>query len=161
MILELRVWYNYIMAILPVPERGQPLDVTYIYQIVKAVNDLSTQASTSVNKYVTVDTPNAGKQSVKTSEARVIGGYVRVTNGESQTAGSSRTFSYSFPTEFKFTPIVTATPVNNGTSANAGNNDVVVTLSSITTSSIEGTVKFNVGGVSNVGVNLIAIGIPN
>ena len=149
------------MAILPVPERGQPLDVTYIYQIVKAVNDLSTQASTSINKYVTVDTPNAGKQSVKTSEARVIGGYVRVTNGETQTAGSGLAFSYSFPTEFKFTPIVTATPVKNGTAANVGNNDVVVTLSSITTSSIEGTVKFNVGGVSNVGVNLIAIGIPN
>jgi hypothetical protein len=148
------------MAILPVPERGQPLDVTYIYQIVKAVNDLSTQASTSINKYVTVDTPNAGKQSVKTSEARVIGGYVRVTNGETQTAGSALPFSYSFPTEFKFTPIVTATPVNNATASTAGN-DVVVTLSSVTTSSIEGSVKFNVGGVSSVGVNLIAIGIPN
>ena len=148
------------MAILPVPERGQPLDVTYIYQIVKAVNDLSTQASTSINKYVTVDTPNAGKQSVKTSEARVIGGYVRVTNGETQTAGSALPFSYSFPTEFKFTPIVTATPMNNAIASTAGN-DVVVTLSSVTTSSIEGSVKFNVGGVSSVGVNLIAIGIPN
>ena len=147
------------MAILPVPERGQPLDVTYIYQIVKAVNDLSTQASTSINKYVTVDTPNAGKQSVKTSEARVIGGYVRVTNGETQTAGSGLGFSYSFPTEFKFAPIVTATPINNGTST-AGS-DVVVTLSSITTSGIEGSVKFNVGGITNIGINLIAIGIPN
>ena len=66
------------MAILPLPERGQPLDVTYLYQIVKAINDLSTQSSTSVYKYVTVDTPNAGKQSVKTSEARIIGGYVQV-----------------------------------------------------------------------------------
>jgi hypothetical protein len=94
------------------------------------------------------------------SEARVIGGYVRVTNGETQTAGSALPFSYSFPTEFKFTPIVTATPVNNATASTAGN-DVVVTLSSVTTSSIEGSVKFNVGGVSSVGVNLIAIGIPN
>jgi hypothetical protein len=148
------------MAILPVPERGQPLDVTYIYQIVKAVNDLSTQASTSINKYVTVDTPNAGKQSVKTSEARVIGGYVPVTNGASQTAGSSISFSYSFPTEFKFSPIVTATPVSIGTASDAGK-DVVVTLSSVTTSSVEGSVKFNLGGITSVGINLIAIGIPN
>jgi hypothetical protein len=148
------------MAILPVPERGQPLDVTYIYQIVKAVNDLSTQASTSVNKYVTVDTPNAGKQSAKTSEARIIGGYVQVTNGVTQTAGSSLPFSYSFPTEFKFAPIVTATPVSTGTASDAGK-DVVVILSSITTSSIEGSVKFNLGGVTSIGVNLIAIGIPN
>lgn len=160
MILERLVWYNCIMAILPVPERGQPLDVTYIYQIVKAVNDLSTQASTSVNKYVTVDTPNAGKQSVKTSEARIIGGYVQVTNGVTQTAGSSLPFSYSFPTEFKFAPIVTATPVSTGTASDAGK-DVVITLSSITTSSIEGSVKFNLGGVTSIGVNLIAIGIPN
>ncbi len=160
MILERLVWYNCIMAILPVPERGQPLDVTYIYQIVKAVNDLSTQASTSVNKYVTVDTPNAGKQSAKTSEARIIGGYVQVTNGVTQTAGSSLSFSYSFPTEFKFAPIVTATPVSTGTASDAGK-DVVVILSSITTSSIEGSVKFNLGGVTSIGVNLIAIGIPN
>ena len=160
MILERLVWYNCIMAILPVPERGQPLDVTYIYQIVKAVNDLSTQASTSVNKYVTVDTPNAGKQSAKTSEARIIGGYVQVTNGVTQTAGSSLPFSYSFPTEFKFAPIVTATPVSTGTASDAGK-DVVVILSSITTSSIEGSVKFNLGGVTSIGVNLIAIGIPN
>lgn len=120
------------MAILPVPERGQPLDVTYIYQIVKAVNDLSTQASTSVNKYVTVDTPNAGKQSVKTSEARIVGGYVQVTNGVTQTAGSSLSFSYSFPTEFKFAPVVTATAISTGTST-ASASDVTIVLSSITT----------------------------
>jgi hypothetical protein len=148
------------MAILPVPERGQPLDVTYIYQIVKAVNDLSTQASTSVNKYVTVDTPNAGKQSVKTSEARIVGGYVQVTNGVTQTAGSSLSFSYSFPTEFKFAPVVTATAVSTGTST-ASASDVTIVLSSITTSSIEGLVKFNISGVTSIGVNLIAIGIPN
>ena len=148
------------MAILPVPERGQPLDVTYIYQIVKAVNDLSTAASTSINKYVTVDTPNAGKQSVKTSEARVVGGYISVTKGDNQTSGSTKDFSYSFPTEFKFTPIVTATPVSTGTASDAGK-DVVVTLSSITTSSLEGSVKFNLGGITNVGINFIAIGIPN
>lgn len=148
------------MAILPVPERGQPLDVTYIYQIVKAVNDLSTQASTSINKYVTVDTPNAGKQSVKTSEARIVGGYVQVTNGVTQTAGSSLPFSYLFPTEFKFAPVVTATAISTGTSTTSVS-DVSIVLSSITTSSIEGSVKFNISGVTSIGVNLIAIGIPN
>lgn len=147
------------MAILPLPERGQPLDVTYLYQIVKAVNELSTQASASIYKYVTVDTPNAGKQSVKTSEARIIGGYVQVTSGSSQTAGSSQSFSYSLPSEFKFAPIVTATPVNVG-NTDAGK-DVTVTLLSISTSKIEGTVKFNVGGDTTVGVNLIIVGIPN
>lgn len=147
------------MAILPLPERGQPLDVTYLYQIVKAINDLSTQASTSIYKYVTVDTPNSGKQSVKTSEARIIGGYVQVTSGSSQTAGSTQSFSYSLPSEFKFPPVVTATPINIG-NTDAGK-DVTVTLLSISTSKIEGTVKFNVGGDTTVGVNLLIVGIPN
>jgi hypothetical protein len=147
------------MAILPVPERGQPLDVTYIYQIVKAINDLSTQVSPSTYKYVTVDTPNAGKQSVKASEARVIGGYVQVTTSTTQTAGSSQTFSYDFPSEFKFAPVVTATPVNVG-NTDAGK-DVTVTLKSVSTSKVEGTVKFNSGGDTSIGINLVIIGIPN
>ena len=147
------------MAILPLPERGQPLDVTYLYQIVKAVNDLSAQASTSIYKYVTVDTPNSRKQSVKTSEARIIGGYVQVTSGSTQTAGSTQSFSYSLPSEFKFPPIVTATPVNVG-NTDAGK-DVTVTILSSSPSKIEGTVKFNVGGDTSVGINLIVVGIPN
>jgi hypothetical protein len=147
------------MAILPVPERGQPLDVTYIYQIVKAINDLSTQVSPSNYKYVTVDTPNAGKQSVKASEARIIGGYVQVTTSTTQTAGSSQPFSYDFQTDFKFAPVVTATPINVG-NTDAGK-DVTVTLNSVSTSKVEGTVKFNAGGDTSIGINLVIIGIPN
>jgi hypothetical protein len=147
------------MAILPVPERGQPLDVTYIYQIVKAINDLSVQVSPSTYKYVTVDTPTSGKQSVKASEARIIGGYVQVTTSSTQTAGSSQSFSYDFSTDFKFAPVVTATPINVG-NTDAGK-DVSVTLKSISTSRVEGTVKFNTGGDTSVGINLIIVGIPN
>jgi hypothetical protein len=147
------------MAILPVPERGQPLDVTYIYQIVKAVNDLSEQISPGVYKYVTVDTPTSGKQSVKASEARVIGGYVQVTTSTTQTAGSSKPFSYAFGTDFKFAPVVTATPINIG-STDAGK-DVTVTINSVSTSKVEGTVKFNTGGDTSIGINLIVVGIPN
>lgn len=147
------------MAILPVPERGQPLDVTYIYQIVKAINDLSEQVSPGTYKYVTLDTPTAGKQSVKASEARIIGGYVQVTTSQTQTAGSSQPFSYNFSSEFKFAPIVTATPINIG-NTDAGK-DVTVTLKSISTSKVEGLVKFNAAGDTSIGVNLVIIGIPN
>ncbi len=159
MILGLGLWYNCIMAILPVPERGQPLDVTYIYQIVKAINDLSTQISPSTYKYVTVDTPTSGKQSVKASEARIIGGYVQVTTSSTQTAGSSKTFSYDFGTDFKFAPVITATPINIG-GTDAGK-DVTVTITGVSTSRVEGTVKFNTGGDTSIGINLIVVGIPN
>ena len=66
------------MAKLPLPERGQPLDVTYIYQLADTVNNLSTQVSSASYNYTTIDTASAGKQSIKTSDARVIGGIVGV-----------------------------------------------------------------------------------
>ena len=147
------------MAKVPLPERGQPLDVTYIYQLAEAVNDLSTQVSSATYNYTTIDTVSAGKQNIKTSEARVIGGYKEVTNNTSVTASYEQTFSYDFPSDFKYSPIVTATPVNFGNTA-AGQ-DVSVVIKTVTTSRIDGVVKFNVGGTASVGVNLIVIGIPN
>lgn len=147
------------MALIPLPERGQPLDVNYIYQVVDAVNQLSNQISPSNSKYVTIDTPASGTQSVKASEARVIGGYVSVYNNASVTAGDSKDFSYTFPSDFKFAPIVTATPINVGNTL-AGKNMSVI-IKTVTTSKVEGVVRFNQSGDLTVAVNLIVVGIPN
>jgi hypothetical protein len=147
------------MAKVPLPERGQPLDVTYLYQLADAVNDISTQVSSATYNYTTIDTVSAGKQNIKTSEARVIGGYIEVANNTPITAATDKTFSYDFPSDFKYPPIVTATPVNFGNTA-AGQ-DVVVVLKTVTTSRIEGVVRFGTGGTASVSVNLIVVGIPN
>lgn len=145
------------MAKVPLPERGQPLDVAYLYTLANALNDLSSQVSPSTYKYVTVDTPG-GKQSVKTSESRIIGGYIEVASGSTVTAGNEKSFSYEFPAEFKFAPIATATPVNFGNTS-AGRN-VSVILKTVTTSKVEGTVRFNASGDVSVAINLIVVGIP-
>ena len=147
------------MAKIPLPERGQPLDVTYIAQLAQAINDVSSDVSSATYKYTSVDTPNAGKQNVKSSEARVIGGYVSVINSGSITAGEEKSFVYDFSGEFKYAPIATATPINIGNTV-AGKN-VTVVIKSVTTSGIEGTVRFNTSGDVSVAVNLIVIGIPN
>lgn len=153
-------WYNYItMAKLPLPERGQPLDVSYIYQLANTINDLSSQISPATYKYVTVDTPGVGKQSVKASDARIIGGYVNVVNSSTRQAGTEVAFSYDFPTDFKYAPIATATPVNVG-NTDAGKN-VSVVLKNITTSKIDGIVRFGTTGDMSIDVNIIIIGIPN
>jgi hypothetical protein len=147
------------MARIPLPERGQPLDVSYIYQLANALNELATQISPATNKYVTVDTPNVGRQSVKASESRIIGGYIEVANNSTKTAGDEVTFSYDFPSDFKYAPIATATPLNTGNTP-AGK-DVSVILKTVSTSKVEGVVKFNSSGDLSVAVNLIVIGIPN
>lgn len=147
------------MAKVPLPERGQPLDVTYIYQLAETINDLATQVSSATYNYTTIDTISAGKQSVKTSDTRVIGGYVEVANNSTVSAGNEKTFTYDFPSDFKYAPIATATPVNLGNTP-AGQN-VTVILKSITTSRVEGVVRFGASGDLSLAVNLVVIGIPN
>lgn len=147
------------MAKIPSPEPGQPIDVSYIDQIVRAINDLSLQVSPAIYKYVTVDVPNFTSQSAKISETRFIAGYVDVVKSSNQGVGTQQTFSYQFKPEFKYPPIVTATPVNIG-GTEAGKN-VHVVIKTITTSRIDGIVNFNSTGDVSIGVNLIIVGIPN
>jgi len=146
------------MAKVPLPERGQPLDVTYIYQLAEAINDMSTKVSSATYKSTTIDAGTAGPQSVKTSEAKLIGGYKEVANNKTVTASSEVPFSYSY-SDFKYAPIVTASPINIGGTP-AGQN-VTVTLTSVTTTKVDGIVRFNAAGDLTVGVNLVIIGIPN
>lgn len=147
------------MAKVPLPERGQPIDVAYLYQITNSLNQLSDQVSSATYNYTTIDTVSAGKQSIKTSEARVIGGYINVANNSTVTASSTKTFTYSFPSDFKYTPIVTASIINSGKTTAGENVSIVIT--DITRSSVSGLVRFNTSGEVSIIVNLIIIGIPN
>jgi hypothetical protein len=147
------------MAKVPLPERGQPLDVSYLYQLTNALNQLSDQVSTATYNYTTIDTVSAGKQNIKTSEARMIGGSVTVASNSTVTATTTKPFSYTFPSDYKYTPIVTASPINTGKTS-AGEN-VSVVLTDITRSSVNGLVRFNASGDVSIIVNLIIIGIPN
>ena len=42
------------MAKIPLPERGQPLDVTYIYELAKTINDLSTEVSSAAYNFTSI-----------------------------------------------------------------------------------------------------------
>jgi hypothetical protein len=148
------------MARIPTPDRGQPLDVTYVYQIVEAINELSSQISSSKFKYASIDTPD-GNQGTLLTETKVVAVsadiYSVLTPVTADTAPVS--FSKSFNGEYKYPPIVTATPILlEGTSAGQ---DVSVVIQSITNGSVSGFVKFNTGGSVALKVHIIAVGIPN
>lgn len=147
------------MAKIPLPERGQPLDVTYIYSVVNAVNDLSSQVSNATYNYTTIDVPGSSSQSIKTSDAKIVGKYVLIANNSTVTAGNETDKLINFEGGFKFPPIVIATPVN--TQSTPAGKDVSVVLSNITTTSANATVKFNSSGILSIYLNVIAIGIPN
>lgn len=147
------------MAKVPLPERGQPLDVTYIYQLADTINDLSTQISSATYNYTTVDTVSAGKQNIKTSDARIVAGYDIVANNSTVSAGNEFPFSVTFNGDFKYPPIATATPVNIGGTPAGQNLSVVIT--SVSTGGVSGIVRFNASGDLSVSVHVIAVGIPN
>jgi hypothetical protein len=147
------------MAKIPTPDRGQPLDVSYIYQIVEAINELSSQISSAKYKYASIDTSNGNESTLLTDTKVVAGEKIIYPNLTTVTADSTQSFSYSFKGEYRYPPIVTATPVLiEGTSSGQ---DVSVIIQSITNSSVNGLVKFNTGGQLALKVNIIAIGIPN
>ena len=145
------------MAKIPLPQTGQPMDVSYIYQLANAINDVAKQISPSNYKFFTIHTPARGRESVKNMEARTVAAHVVVASEKPVTSGEELTFSYEFDTDFSYPPIVTATIFNSGSSI--GNASTVI-LKTVTTSKIDGIVKFTTNGNVSVGVNIIAIGIP-
>lgn len=147
------------MSRVPLPERGQPLDLAYIYQLANAVNELAVQLSPNTGRFTSIDTVSAGTQSVRTSDARIVGGFVTVTNNSSTSPDGESSFSYNF-SDFQYVPVVTATPILSNEVATDSGTDISVVLTKVTTNRVEGVVRFNTIGVSNVGVNLIAVGIP-
>jgi hypothetical protein len=147
------------MSKLSLPQRGQPLDLAYLYDIAKVVNELSSQISPSTSKTVTIDTTNAGTQTLKTSEAKIIGGYIEVYNNTNVSTGNEKSFIYNFSDDYKYAPIVTATPVNVGNTT-AGKN-VSVVIKTVTTSKVEGYLTVNASGDVTIGVNLLIIGVPS
>lgn len=120
---------------------------------------LGTQGTSISYNYTTVysgTTP--GLQTITTPNAKIVGGYIIVTDNSMVTAGDTKTFSYSLPPNFLYPPIVSASVVNYGTTA-AGQN-VVLTITSVTTSSIVGVLKCNTSGNVSLAVNFVIIGIP-
>jgi hypothetical protein len=148
------------MAIIPLPERGQPLDVAYISRLAQAVNDLSKETQSSRYNYVSIATKDAGPQNKKVTDVRVITKIEKVgTSGQTVNTGDEIKFDVNFAGEFKFAPVVTATVVNAGGTP-AGNNTSLI-LNEATTSGVSGAVKFNAPGVQTTNVNLIIVGVPN
>lgn len=146
------------MAKVPLPDRGQPLDVTYMYQLANAINDVADSVSTATSKYATIDTRTVGKQTFKVPDIRVYAGYVEVVNATNVTAATTIEKNVDFGVAFAYPPIVVASVVNNNTQV-AGN-DATVIVSSTTTTSAGFRVRFSTSGEVTVGVNFIAIGVP-
>jgi hypothetical protein len=147
------------MAKIPTPDRGQPLDVSYIYTLANAVNDLSSQISSATYKYASIGT-SSGPQNALITNTKIVADSVNIYSTLTDVSpGLTVDRSLSFSTgEFKYPPIVTATPVLTSQSENGA--DLSVTIKQITTSRVDFTVTFFGTGKAALRVNVIAIGLP-
>lgn len=145
------------MAI-PTPDRGQPIDVTYLYDVATEINKISSQISDANYNYTTVNMRDVGSKTIPTRSAKIVAGYKDVAINQTVRVGDSLPFTFDFGTYFQYPPIATATIMNTGTSDIS--DDVIVSIRTITTSQLTGVLKFNRSGTATAAINVIAIGIP-
>jgi hypothetical protein len=147
------------MANLPLPQRGQPIDFFYISKIVEVLNALSKKASVNFTKSK-IDIGSGQRPiSISTAETMIVARYKNVTNNKAVTSTTTLSESIDFDTSFKYPPIVTATiqSVNQTAASKAAK----IVITQITTSKVTFTIDFDNKGNASVGVNIIAVGIPD
>lgn len=147
------------MSRLPTPDRGQPIDVPYLYQVATAINSLADQIDASAERYTTVYTRESGPQDLRTSNTRFFASTQELFSQSEVTAGQLKEFSFTIE-GFKFPPIAVVTPFNSVPGSSTASNDVLAVITSITNSEIRGFVRFNSAGLVSVSVNVMAIGVP-
>lgn len=146
------------MANLPVPQRGQPIDFQFIYQIVDTINNLSDSINaTSKNINIYTDT---GTKHVDLNHLAIDSTYLKVT-ATSESVDKPVSASYKFQTSFGNAPIVTITPVTNNQKLSV-DDDAIVVITNVTTSEVAFKVTFPKATAKNKGsvsVYINAIGI--
>jgi hypothetical protein len=144
---------------LPVPQRGQPFDISFVYKITESINALWDKVAVNVSAYASLWTKEGPKQ-IRVSETKIITGRATLNLGASVKANDDKEFIYDFDISFRYPPVVTVSPILDGT-ATAANKNVYAVISSVTTSQVKGFVKFEkAGDVSGMSVNIIAVGLP-
>ena len=143
------------MPQIPLPQRGQPLDVSYIYQMASTINELVVSNSPTTSNRVTIKPTSGNIRSTATGSAAIYCETKNIATNEDVVAGTPKTFDIDF--NFNIPPIVVATPFNKDTSSP----DVSIFIKTVTNSKATLVAKFASNGKANVDVNVIAIGIPN
>lgn len=140
---------------IPLPERGQPIDLAYMYQMASAINDLSNKLSGNTATSV-INNGIDLREDATTNNLRFFASTVTYQSG-SVGAGTSRDWSVDFSPAFLYVPVVTAT-VQNNTSSTAGNN-ITLVIKNITTGRADGNIRYNEAGSIDITINVIAVGI--
>ena len=148
---------------LPLPARGQPIDVPFIYDIVDTVNSLANDiADSNTNSFSSIYSPgpdNGGESiaiNLKTANIRITARFKNIT-GVTVASDSVTPFTIDFGPAYSAVPLVIMTLFNGGGQNFAS--AAVVTTTSINNSQVAGQIYFPKGGThTGLQVHAIAIG---
>jgi hypothetical protein len=138
------------------PERGQPIDVDYLYEIVSAINTINNQIVSTSNAESRVSGANPiSTDAVKTSSLKFYAAQVPIASGKFD-ADQTFTQKVVFPSNFLYPPVVTVTPLVQNFKEQSKN--VIVAIENVTTGAVDVLLTFKKSGQTDVDVHLIAIG---
>jgi hypothetical protein len=145
------------MARIPLPNRGQPLDTNYVYQIAETLNQLSEEGSALAQGKNFFFLRDSIERSSKIYGAQIYAGVKELYSGTA-TAGQVVTTTFDFKPGFAYPPVVQATVENTGGTTSVS--DVAITIQDVSTTSVKVSVKLITAGAANARVHLTAIGLP-
>jgi hypothetical protein len=137
------------------PERGQPIDIDYLYEIVNAINTINNQIVSSSNAESRVSGSNrTNTDAIKTSSLKIYANQIDLVGGKVD-ANQSQTINVTFPA-FKYPPVVTVTPLIQNFKEQS--KDVILSIENVTTTNVDIIATFKKSGQVDIDIHLIAIG---
>jgi hypothetical protein len=142
------------MAQIETPDRGQPLDISYLSRIVQEINTVSAAVSNAANiakiKFRDIATPS----SVQVANTMFYAETQKINDGNLSTQTTSNSVSFDFSGLFKTTPIVTCS-----VSSVSGVSKLIPVLKSVSQNSCLVEVFSTITeGTFSAEVSIIAIG---
>jgi hypothetical protein len=144
---------------LPLPQRGQPFDLSLVYRIIEEINNLWTAIGSRVSSYSSIQIAKNNISSIRTGDMRVAAGFYEIVNNVNVKVDEDKTFTYQFDRPFKYPPIVTVSVESIGNSQTEATKKSTAVLTQVKQDQVIGIVKFETAGKAAVRVNIIAVGI--
>jgi hypothetical protein len=149
------------MRITP-PTPGQLVDVQFLSNLADAINGLdSDYAKSKGQSNVVTNRSGQVRETMDTMGLALEAGYVSVSKDVTK-KGDAISVTYSFKNKFKYPPIVTATPQIRTTGADKDVTGISVNIQAVATGSVIIQLVFDAkSGMINIGINIIAVGVPS
>lgn len=144
---------------LPLPDRGTPLDTQVLYELIEEVNSLRQAVTSASYRTTTITSESGNTREVRTGDARIYG-TIHTINTDVVAGGFISIPNIPLSNTFALTPLVVVTPVVTNQAATNSVPKVNIVITSVTRSAVGLKLTFDTGGRAEMRLNILAVGIP-